>query len=127
MGSIYAGSCSGPEGLYGAARKSDNERNRNALKHSTCSHKWWEILKGSIFGVKFSIPALRGTGGGLVVAPAEKASLLGSQFDRKQCREQFVTALSCFAQSRYNSLHLRLLLDLHSMGVLKLWVCYLYF
>ena len=52
--------------------KSRNERNRNTLKHSTCSYKWWETLKGSIFGVKTSIPALRGPGGGLVVTPAEK-------------------------------------------------------
>ena len=58
-----------------------------------------------------------GPGGGLVVAAAEKASLLGSQFDSKQCCEQFVTPLSCFPQSRCNSLAfrayvlLRLLLD----------------
>ena len=32
----------------------------NTLKHSTCSHKWWETVKGSIVGVKTSIPALRG-------------------------------------------------------------------
>ena len=37
-----------------------------------------------------------GPGGGLVVAPAEKASHLGSQFDSKQCCEQFVTPLSRF-------------------------------
>ena len=37
---------------------------------------WWETLKGSISGVKLSMLALRETGGGLVVAPAEKASLL---------------------------------------------------
>ena len=65
---------------------------------STCSHKWWERLKGSIFGVKPFIPALREPGVGLVVAPAEKASLLGSQFDSKQCREQIVTPLFCFPQ-----------------------------
>ena len=59
----------------------------------------------------------QGAEGGLVVAPAEKASLLGSQFDSKQCCEQFVTPLSCFPQSRCNSLafrtsvFLRLLLD----------------
>ena len=64
------------------------------------------------------IPARRGPRGGLVVAPAEKASLLGSQFDCKQCREQFVTPLSCFPQSRSNSWAFRtsvllcLLLDL---------------
>ena len=45
-------------------------------KHSTCSHKWCETLNGSIFGVKLSIPAHMGPGGGLLVAPAEKASLL---------------------------------------------------
>ena len=33
--------------------------------------------------MKPSIPALRELGGGLVVAPAEKASLMGSQFDSK--------------------------------------------
>ena len=65
--------------VYGAARESHNERTRNTLKHSTCSHQWWETLKGSIFGVKPSSPALKGPGGGLVVAPAEKASLLGFQ------------------------------------------------
>ena len=43
--------------------------------------------------VKPSIPALRGPRVGLVVA-AEKASLLGSQFDSKQCCEQFVSPLS---------------------------------
>ena len=52
------------------------------------------------------------------MAPAEKVSLLGSQFDSKQCRWQFVTPLSCFPQSRCNSLAcrthvlLRLILDL---------------
>ena len=75
-------------------------------------------LNGSIFGVKSSIPPLQGTGGGLVVAPAEKASLLGSQFDSKQCHQQFVTYFSCFPQCRCNyfafrtSVLLRLLLDL---------------
>ena len=41
----------------------------------------------SIFGVKPVIPALNGPGCGLVVASAEKAYLLGSQFYSKQCRE----------------------------------------
>ena len=55
-------------------------------------------------------------------APAEKASLLGSQFNNKQCREQFVIYLSCFPQSRCNCLAfrtfviLRLLLDLDTYG-----------
>ena len=57
-----------------------------------------------------------------MVDPAEKASLLGSQFDSKQCREQFVTPLSCFPQSRWNSLAFRtsvlllLLLNLDTYG-----------
>ena len=42
-----------------------------------------------------------------MAAPAEKASLLSSQFDSKQCREQFVTLLFCFPQSRCNSLAFR--------------------
>ena len=70
--------------------------------------------------MKPSIPAI--PGGGLVVAPAEKASLLCFQFDSKQCREQFVTPLSCFPQSRWNfypfrtPVFLRLLLDLDTYG-----------
>ena len=57
-----------------------------------------------------------------MVAPAEKASLLGSQFDSKQHREQFVTPFPCFPQSTCNSLAfrtpvlLRLLLDLDTYG-----------
>ena len=46
--------------------------------------------------MKPSIPAFRGPVGGLEVAPAEKASLLGSQFDNKQCLEQLVSPSSCF-------------------------------
>ena len=72
--------------------------------------------------IVLSIPALSGLECGLVVAPAEKASNLGYQFDSKQCREQFVTSLSCFPQSRCNSLAfrtpvlLRVLLDLDTYG-----------
>ena len=76
------------------------------------------------------IPALRGPGGGLVVAPAEKASILGSRFDSKQCREQFVTPLSCFPQSRFNSLafQISVLLRLHlDLDTLILWASFLYF
>ena len=104
--------------VYGAARESHNEHTSDTLKHSICSHKWWEPLKGSIFGVKPSIPAFTRPGGGLVLALAEKASLLVSQFDNKQSRKQFGTPLSYFPQSRCNSLAfrtsvlLRLLLDL---------------
>ena len=119
--------------VNGAARESHNERAKNTLKHSTCSHKWWETLIGSIFGVKPSTPTLRGAGGGLVEAAAEKALLLGSQLGSKQCREQFVTNLSCFPQSRCNSLDyrtsvlLRLLLDLDTYGGVDICVCFLYF
>ena len=55
--------------------------------------------------------------------PVEKASLLGSQFDSKQCREQFVTPLSCFPQCRCSNflafrtpVLLHLLLDLDTYG-----------
>ena len=57
-----------------------------------------------------------------MVSSAEKASLLGSQFDSKQCREQFVTPLPCFPKSRCNSLAFRtsvllcLFLDLDTYG-----------
>ena len=57
-----------------------------------------------------------------MVAPDEKSSLLGSQFDSKQCHEQFLTPLSCFPQSRCNtsgfrtSVLMRLPLDLDTYG-----------
>ena len=56
------------------------------------------------------------------MVPAEKASLMGSQFDSKQRHEQFVTHSSCFPKSRCNSLAFRisallyLLLDLDTCG-----------
>ena len=62
--------------IHGAERESHNEFTRNTLKHSTCSHRWWETLKGSIFGVKPSIHALSGSGGGLVVACRESLTPL---------------------------------------------------
>ena len=52
----------------------------------------------------------------LVVAPAEKASLLGSLFENKQCHEQFVTPVSCFPQSRCNY---------WPSGLLSFCVCFL--
>ena len=45
--------------VYGVAMASHNERARRTLTSTMCSHKWWETLKGSIFGEKPSIPALR--------------------------------------------------------------------
>ena len=58
--------------VYGAARESHNKRTKNTLKRSICSLKWWQTLKGSIFGVKPSIHALMNPRGGLVVHTAEK-------------------------------------------------------
>ena len=58
------------------------------------------------------------------MAPAEKATLLSSQFDSKQCHEQLITPLSCFPHSMCNSLSfwipvlLRLLFDLDTYGVI---------
>ena len=89
--------------IYSTARELHNESTRNTLRHSKCSRKWGETLKFTIFGVK-SILALRGHGGGLLVALAEKASLLGSQFDSKQCCEQFIIPLCCFPHYRCNAL-----------------------
>ena len=88
--------------VYDAARESHNERSRNTLKHSTCSHKWCETLKCSVFGVK---GALRRR----VVAPAirKRHSWALSFVSSEQCREQFVAPLSCFPQLMCNSLALR--------------------
>ena len=110
-----------------------NERARNTLKHSTCSHKWWETLKGSIFGVKPFIPALRGPGGGLVVARAVKASLLGSQFDCKQCLSS--SSPLCLVSLSLGSIlwpsgllsYCVCFLILTHIVVLILWVYFLYF
>ena len=57
-----------------------------------------------------------------MLAPAEKTSLLGFQFDNKQRREQFVAHLSCVPHSRCFCLAfrtrvlLRMLLDLDTYG-----------
>ena len=46
-------------------------------------------------------------------ALTQKASLVDSQIDSKQCREQFVTTLSCLPQSACNSLAFRTSIRLH--------------
>ena len=72
--------------------------------------------------MKQSIPFLSWPGCGFVVAIAKKSSLLASQFDIIQCREQLVTPLSCFPQPRCNSVVIRtpvllpLLVDLDTYG-----------
>ena len=68
------------ERVFVAARESHNEGTRNTLQHFT---HVVETLKGSIFGVKSTIPVLIGPGGGFMKALGEKASLLDSQFDSK--------------------------------------------
>ena len=81
--------------MYDAAIAYHTEQARNTLMNSTCSQKWWDTLKGFIFDVKNYIPAHRGSNG-LVVTPANKASLLCSQFDIKQCHFSLVF-LSAYA------------------------------
>ena len=73
--------------------------------------------------------SVRAPGGGLVVAPAEKTALLGSQFDSKQCLDQFVTASSRFPLSRCNyslgfrtCVLLRLHLGVDPLGVFPLFL-----
>ena len=46
--------------VYGVAMASHNELARRRLNSTTCSHKWWETSKGSIFGEKPSIPGSQG-------------------------------------------------------------------
>ena len=112
--------------VHCAARESHNERTRNTLKHSTYSHKWFKTMKGLIFGVKPSIPALSGSVSGLVVSPAEKPSLLCFRFDSKKSCEQFVTGLSSAIlwPSRLLSSCVCCFI-LIQMGVLVIWVCLL--
>ena len=86
-----------------------------------------------MFGVKPAIPGLRRPGGCLVMAPAEKAPHLGSQFDSKQCREQFITPLrlvylslgAILWPSGLMSFCVCFLILTH-MVVLILWVYFLY-
>ena len=99
---------------YGAARDS--------LMTKTNPHGWWSTLKSSLFGSKPSLPALCGPGGGLVVSPVEKAELLSSHFDSKQCRDPFVVPSACFPAPECCSLAFRssvtrhFLLELDSYG-----------
>ena len=87
-------------GMRSAERKKVNVREIKCLRIFVgVSRMVGDTERLDLWCVKPSIP-----GGGMVVAPTEKASLMGSEFDSKQSREQFVTPWSCFPQSRYNSL-----------------------
>ena len=96
--------------------------------YSTRSHKWWETLTGSIFVVKPPFPAPGSPEVFWWWILLRKRHSMDSQFDNKQCREQFVTPLYCFPQSRCNSLAFCIcFLVLTHMVVVILWVCFLYF
>ena len=61
-----------------------------------------------------------------MVAPVEKASLLGSQFHSQQYGKQFVTPFSCFPRSRCNFLDSRTpILDLDTYGGLGMFPLFL--
>ena len=63
------------------------------MPNNSCSHKLRETLKGLIFCVHTYISALMRPSGetGIGGDPAEKSSLLVTQFDSRLRREQFVT------------------------------------
>ena len=81
--------------------------------------------------MKPSIPALRVPGTGLVVATAEKASLLGSQFDSTQLGVVRSLSLFCLVSLSIGAILLSFELlsscvyfsILIRMGVLILWTC----
>ena len=111
--------------VYGAARESHNERTRNTVKHSTCSHTWWESWKSRslVWNLLFLLSGdLEVVWWWLLLRKPHSCSLSNSQWYSKQCHEQFVTPLSCFPQSGCNSLAfrtsvlLRLLHDLDTYG-----------
>ena len=52
--------------VYDAAIASQNDLAKNTLMKSSCSHKWWETIMNSTFGVQHSIPVQRGPVDGLV-------------------------------------------------------------
>ena len=93
--------------VYSDAKESHCNRARDELNSSASAHKWWETLKGTLFGSVPSLPALVSPGGRLVYTPVEKADLLSSHFDSKQSRASIVVPTSCFPKARCCSLAFR--------------------
>ena len=98
----------------------------------TCSHKWWETEKYSIFGVKLSIPALRGSEMAwwwhLLRKPHYWAlSLTASSVEGSSSLLCYVS-LSLGAILRFSGLLSSCVcfLFLKHMGVLVLWVYFLF-
>ena len=83
-----------------------------------------------MFGLSLSLSPLVG---GLVCESVGKADLLSDHFDGKQTRESVDLPLTCHPSPSLTSFALRssevrlLLLDLHFMGALAHWVCFLFF
>ena len=95
---------------------------RQRLFESHSAHKWWSVLKESVFGADSSIPPLVGPGGGLIVDARDKSEMLSRHFDGKQSRTTVDLPATCHPQPGFRGFAFRsaevqqLLSDLDAYG-----------
>ena len=108
--------------VYDLAEQRYFDAAKAKLAGATSSHKWWAIMKESLFGADSSIPPLIAPGGGLVSQPKRKAELLSSHFDSKQSRDTLELPPTCHICPRLSTFAFRsgevarLLVDLDANG-----------
>ena len=82
--------------VYDAAQANYHEHTCDNLVGITQPHKWWSTLKSFLFGEDSSLPPLRSVDGVPKYSPEEKADLLSSYFQSKQCSQDLELPPTCF-------------------------------
>ena len=118
----YVGLRSIAQRTYSSALDEYNEHLKNVLIGTSQPHSWWSALKQSLFGVDSSLPPLSCTDGSICHNSKDKANLLASVFNSKQCNEELELPPSCPQDIKLGSIAfksseiLRYINDLDSFG-----------
>ena len=107
---------------YSAAQDDYHDHLKSVLTGTSQPHAWWSAVKQSLFGVDSQLPSLSCPDGSVCHRSKDKADLLASVFDGKQCGDKLTFPPSCFPDIKLSSIAFksselaRLLEDLDSFG-----------
>ena len=89
--------------MYSLAQSDYNSHLKTVLAGASQPHSWWSALKQSLFGVDSSLPPLSKSDGSISHSSKDKADLLASLFNSKQCSDEVVLPSSCFPSVKMSS------------------------
>lgn len=107
---------------YNTAERDYNSHVQEVLAGATQPHKWWNIVKSSLFGTDSTTPPLQDSDGSFTFDSLRKAIILSRIFINKQSDQELSLPLTCFQRPSLSSVAFRssevkrYLLDLDSFG-----------